>query len=144
AVSSVASGAPDEIGMSVSYPLPGTRFYERVKADLGARQNWVDSEDLAMLYRGPFSTAFYRRLYTVVQKDFRMRDGLREVRRAIAVPASLRPRHLRRLAAASFHAATLPLARLRMERAARVPHDGVGPLSPALPSDQAATPTRQD
>jgi radical SAM superfamily enzyme YgiQ (UPF0313 family) len=140
----VRSAAPDEIGMSVSYPLPGTSFYERVKADLGTRRNWVDSDDLAMLYRGPFSTAFYRSLYTVVQKDFRMRDGLREVRRAIAAPASLRGRHLRRLAAASFHAATLPLARLRLERAARVPHDGVGPLAPALTPEAAAMPTPQD
>ena len=27
--------APDDIGMSVSYPLPGTTFYERVQAQLG-------------------------------------------------------------------------------------------------------------
>jgi radical SAM superfamily enzyme YgiQ (UPF0313 family) len=135
--------APDEIGMSVSYPLPGTRFYERVKDELGPRQNWTDSDDLAMLYRGPFSTAFYRGLYGVVQKDFRMRDGLREVRRALGRPATLRPRHLRRLAAASYHALTLPFARAALERAARVPHDGLGPLPPSLTHEQAAEPTPQ-
>ena len=45
---------PDDIGISVSYPLPGTPFYERVRGELGERANWVDSDDLAMLYRGPF------------------------------------------------------------------------------------------
>ena len=34
---------PDDIGMSVSYPLPGTKFYDRVHDELGAKQNWQDS-----------------------------------------------------------------------------------------------------
>ena len=37
---------PDDIGVSVSYPLPGTRFYDRVRAELGEKQNWFDSSDL--------------------------------------------------------------------------------------------------
>src|SRR5262245_16533824 len=57
---------PDDIGISVSYPLPGTKFYERVQEQLGAKRQWDDSDDLAMMYRGPFSTAFYRSLYNVV------------------------------------------------------------------------------
>jgi anaerobic magnesium-protoporphyrin IX monomethyl ester cyclase len=55
--------APDDIGMSVSYPLPGTKFYQAVRQQLGEQQNWYDSEDLAMLYRGPFTTQFYRQLH---------------------------------------------------------------------------------
>ena len=62
---------PDDIGVSVSYPLPGTPFYERVQAQLGARENWVDSDDLAMLYRGPYATAFYRVLHRAVHAEFR-------------------------------------------------------------------------
>src|SRR5260370_10848583 len=50
---------PDDIGMSVSYPLPGTRFFAAVQHELGTKQNWQDSDDLAMLYHGPFSTSFY-------------------------------------------------------------------------------------
>lgn len=30
---------PDDIGMSVSYPLPGTKFYEQVKLELGGKQH---------------------------------------------------------------------------------------------------------
>lgn len=63
--------APDDIGISVSYPLPGTKFFERVKLELGEKQNWLDSEDLAMLYRGPFPTEFYRILHGRVHYEFR-------------------------------------------------------------------------
>ena len=70
--------APDDIGISVSYPLPGTKFFERVKLELGEKQNWVDSEDLAMLYRGPFPTEFYRILHGRVHYEFRARRALRQ------------------------------------------------------------------
>ena len=68
---------PDTLGISVSYPLPGTPFYERVKVQLGERQNWMDSDDLAMLYRGPFNTHFYRVLhrYTHAEKALRRHLG---------------------------------------------------------------------
>lgn len=66
---------PDDIGISVSYPLPGTKFYERVKLDLGEKQNWVDSDDLAMLYSGPFPQEFYRILHGRVHHEFRLRKA---------------------------------------------------------------------
>ena len=69
--------APDDIGISVSYPLPGTKFFERVKLELGDKQNWIDSEDMAMLYRGPFPTEFYRILHGRVHYEFRARNALR-------------------------------------------------------------------
>lgn len=70
--------APDDIGISVSYPLPGTKFYERVKLELGEKQNWVDSEDLAMLYHGPFPTQFYQTLHARVHHEFRLRQAWRK------------------------------------------------------------------
>jgi anaerobic magnesium-protoporphyrin IX monomethyl ester cyclase len=69
--------APDDIGVSVSYPLPGTKFFERVKLELGEKQNWVDSDDLAMLYRGPFPQEFYRILHGRVHHEFRLRKAWR-------------------------------------------------------------------
>lgn len=68
---------PDDIGISVSYPLPGTKFYDRVKQEMGARENWSDSEDMAMLYQGPFPTEFYRILHQRVHHEFRLRRALR-------------------------------------------------------------------
>ena len=62
----VQTCAPDDIGVSVSYPLPGTRFYDRVKLELGEKQNWVDSDDLAMMYRATYVPEFYRALHMLV------------------------------------------------------------------------------
>ena len=54
---------PDDIGVSVSYPLPGTKFFERVRAQLGDKTNWSDSEDLSMMFQGTYTNDFYRALH---------------------------------------------------------------------------------
>ncbi len=67
----VREEAPDDIGVSVAYPLPGTRFYELVKAQLGERRNWQDSDELAMLFQGTFDTEFYRMIRDVLHDEAR-------------------------------------------------------------------------
>jgi anaerobic magnesium-protoporphyrin IX monomethyl ester cyclase len=62
----IRDAAPDNIGVSVSYPLPGTRFHEMVKAQLGEKTNWVDSDELAMMFRGTYQTPFYKKLHRVL------------------------------------------------------------------------------
>jgi anaerobic magnesium-protoporphyrin IX monomethyl ester cyclase len=113
---------PDDIGISVSYPLPGTPFHERVKTELGDRANWIDSEDLAMLYNGPFTTHFYRQLHTVVHKDYRSRRTWQEIRALIRRPHRLRAGHVRRAASMIYHRLTLPIASARLDRLAAIPH----------------------
>jgi len=56
----LASTQPDDVGVSVSYPLPGTRFHELVKAQLGPKTHWQDSDDLAMMFQGTYRSEFYR------------------------------------------------------------------------------------
>jgi radical SAM superfamily enzyme YgiQ (UPF0313 family) len=51
---------PDDIGISFSYPLPGTAFYERVREQLGQKRNWTDSDDLCIMFRAAYKTDFYR------------------------------------------------------------------------------------
>ncbi len=51
---------PDEIGVSVSYPLPGTKFYDLVKAQLGGKTHWRESDDLEMMFQGTYTSDFYR------------------------------------------------------------------------------------
>jgi len=65
---------PEDMGISVSYPLPGTIFHEKVKAELKEKANWTDSDDLALMYRGTFSPAFYRRLHRYVHHIFRRKQ----------------------------------------------------------------------
>jgi anaerobic magnesium-protoporphyrin IX monomethyl ester cyclase len=56
----LASAQPDEIGVSVSYPLPGTKFYDLVKAQLRAKTHWHESNDLDMMFHGTYTSDFYR------------------------------------------------------------------------------------
>jgi radical SAM superfamily enzyme YgiQ (UPF0313 family) len=60
---------PDDVGVSVSYPLPGTKFYERVREELGAKTNWVDSDDLAMMFRGAYTDELYRALHDALHAE---------------------------------------------------------------------------
>jgi anaerobic magnesium-protoporphyrin IX monomethyl ester cyclase len=60
---------PDEIGVSVAYPLPGTEFHRRVHAQLGRQRNWKDTGDLAMLFQGAYSTALYRKVRDALHAD---------------------------------------------------------------------------
>ena len=121
---------PDDIGISVSYPMPGTKFYDAVREQLGEKQNWQDSSDLAMLYQGLFSTDFYRKLHSVVHKEFRARKALKSVTSA------------RDLARLGYNLLTLPVARLQLNRLASARTDLL-PL-PHMPHEAAATPTPQE
>lgn len=60
---------PDEIGVSVSYPLPGTKFYDVVSAELGTKRNWIDSDDLAMLFHGTYVTPFYKKIRDLLHDE---------------------------------------------------------------------------
>ncbi|HSI48899.1 MAG TPA: radical SAM protein [Ideonella sp.] len=101
---------PDQIGISVSYPLPGTVFHERVKAQMGRKTHWLHSNDLDLMFPGNFSPAFYRHLHAYTSRRF-------QVMRCWSVlcgqlPASRRGGRLRELA--SLLRATPPLLRARL------------------------------
>jgi anaerobic magnesium-protoporphyrin IX monomethyl ester cyclase len=66
---------PDDIGVSVAYPLPGTPFYDRVRMDLRGKANWSDSDDLAMLFQGAYSTDFYREIRDLLHAEVNARTG---------------------------------------------------------------------
>jgi anaerobic magnesium-protoporphyrin IX monomethyl ester cyclase len=67
---------PDEIGVSVAYPLPGTEFHARVRSQLGRQRHWRDTGDLAMLFQGTFDTAFYRKVRDLLHDEVRLRTPL--------------------------------------------------------------------
>lgn len=103
---------PDEIGVSVSYPLPGTKFYDTVKAQMGGKHNWTDSEDLAMMFAGTYSPDFYRVLHKVTHKKFRISQSAALFRNALRNPFGMTPHNVRNLAAGVYHKITLS----RLER----------------------------
>ncbi|MDO8673307.1 MAG: radical SAM protein [Dehalococcoidia bacterium] len=107
---------PDDIGVSVSYPLPGTPFYNAIKLQPGAKQNWTDSADLDLMYQGSYPAAFYRKLHGILHKEFRSRKVWDDLRQLARRPFSLRKRHLRQGAAMVYYAGTLPFDRRRLRR----------------------------
>ncbi len=62
---------PAEIGISVSYPLPGTKFYEKVREQLGEKANWTDSDELALMFKNTYEPEFYKQLHRYVHAHFR-------------------------------------------------------------------------
>ncbi len=80
---------PDDIGVSVSYPLPGTKFYEKVKADLKQKQNWTDSDDLDMMYQSTYNAEYYKQLHRYVHKQFRKHQGFQNLKRILRNPFTL-------------------------------------------------------
>jgi hypothetical protein len=111
--------------------MPGTKFYEAVREQLGEKQNWQDSGDLAMLYQGPFPTEFYRQLHSVIHKEFRARKAWKS------------PKSPRELARLGYNLLTLPAARMQLNSLAAKSHVTLASL-PHMPHEAAATPTPQE
>ena len=85
-VAMISEVMPDDIGISVSYPLPGTRFHEMVKLELDEQANWSTSGDLAMMFHGTYSTEIYRELHLSLHDlhDLKRREaGLSRTRHAM-------------------------------------------------------------
>src|SRR5205085_10637243 len=110
---------PDDIGVSVSYPLPGTRFYDRVRAELGQKRNWFDSNDLETMYHATYGPEFYRVLHQAVHAEFRMRKGS-NVGAVLRRPWRVRPAHARQAALAVVNALRLPLLRWQLDQFSQV------------------------
>ncbi|MGE0059660.1 MAG: radical SAM protein [Dehalococcoidia bacterium] len=123
---------PDDIGMSVSYPLPGTPFFERVKDQLKGNRNWVDSEDMAMLYDGPYPTSFYHHLHSSLHAEFRLRKAWRRGLRSSP----------RQLLGAVRDAVTLPLLQGRLLFDLIRHRRKANTLPVALSREQASTPSQ--
>jgi len=83
-----------------------------------------------MLYQGPFSTEFYRKLHSVIHKEFRARKAWKSLKST------------RDLARLGYNLLTLPVARLQLNRLAASQNHVLS--LPHMPHDAAATPTPQD
>lgn len=86
---------PDEIGISVSYPLPGTKFYENVKDQLKQKSNWTDSDELALMFRSTFPAAYYKILHRYVHKVYKKHVGFKSIKNILLNPFSISARNLR-------------------------------------------------
>lgn len=112
---------PDNIGISVSYPLPGTKFYEKVKDDLQLKANWNDSDDLDMMFNGTYNSNYYRKLQRFVHKEYRKSQGFFNLQQVLKNPKQLSFSKLKSIAKLGYYIPSsfidsLVLKRLENER----------------------------
>ncbi len=107
---------PDEIGISVSYPLPGTVFYEKVKETLNEKKNWTDSNDLAMMFHGTYPPAFYRILHRYIHSRYRIQRGIELGKRILTKPALPNRRNLRTFVSMVYHMPLTVLSALQLKK----------------------------
>ena len=107
---------PDNIGISVSYPLPGTKFYEKVKDDLKLKSNWTDSDDFDMMFNGTYNSSYYRKLLRFVHKEFRKLQGFQNLKQVISNPKSISITHLKSIAKLGYYIPSTFLDTLLLKR----------------------------
>jgi radical SAM superfamily enzyme YgiQ (UPF0313 family) len=107
---------PYEMGISVSYPLPGTVFYERVKADLKVKTNWTDSDELLLMFRNTYPPGYYKKLHRYVHHVFRKQQGWVAFRNAIRNPLAATMHDYKKIASACWHMPSLLIERMQLNR----------------------------
>jgi anaerobic magnesium-protoporphyrin IX monomethyl ester cyclase len=94
---------PYELGISVSYPLPGTLFFEKVKNELVNKTNWKDSDELALMFSGTYQPAFYKQLHRYVHKSYRKHLAYENLRNLLRDPFKAHMSELRRALSAIYY-----------------------------------------
>ncbi len=107
---------PHSIGVSVSYPLPGTGFYEKVKQDMQEKTNWTDSDELHLMFRNTFQPAFYKQLHRYVHKSYRKNIARQQWYNIWKHPRSMHIGQLKKALSIVYYAPAEFLAKLHMQR----------------------------
>lgn len=107
---------PDEVGISVSYPLPGTKFYEKVKDQLREKQNWTDSDELMVMFESTFSSRYYRELHRYVHAVYRKEKGYLSLKKLLLNPFRFTYQELRTGLATFYYIPTTFTRRLKLKK----------------------------
>ena len=107
---------PYEIGISVSYPLPGTLFYEKVKSDMLEKTNWTDSDELALMFRNTYRPAFYKQLHRYVHKSYRMHLAFKNMKQLIAHPVKSNLSTLKKAISGLYYLPAAFFAKIKLNR----------------------------
>lgn len=107
---------PDEIGISVSYPLPGTKFYEKVKTELSRKTNWTDSDDMAMMFRQDVPKNYYKQLQRYVHKIYQKQRGMQNLRSVLKNPAGSNYKKLRSIMGIAWYGPFAYLIKKELKR----------------------------
>ncbi len=71
----IEAARPDDVGVSVAYPLPGTKFHDLVSEQLGEKTRWQASGELAMMFQGTYTSPFYREVRDLLHDEVRLGES---------------------------------------------------------------------
>lgn len=112
---------PDSLGISVSYPLPGTPFYERVKDELKEKANWTDSDELKIMFRNTYHPSFYKQLHRYVHLSYRWHLALRQIRKLLTHPAAVTGESIRQAASIAWYGPISIFGKFKLNRLEKIP-----------------------
>lgn len=115
---------PDEIGISVSYPLPGTKFYEIVKSELDKKSNWIDSSDLDLMFKNTYSSQFYKTLHRFVHSKHRAKRGKKALLSLLRFSSSSMKASLRQIVSGAFHSLRVLFLHPRLTKLSKISRHG--------------------
>ncbi|MEO7213475.1 radical SAM protein [Mucilaginibacter sp.] len=107
---------PFEIGISVSYPLPGTGFYEKVKAELKKKTNWADSDEMALMFTNTFPAPYYKQLHSYVHQNYHKHLAKNSLVKLLKAPASATKSTLRKALSVFYHTPRTYIEKLKLNR----------------------------
>ena len=107
---------PFEIGISVSYPLPGTKFYENVKADLRKKTNWTDSDEMALMFSNTFPPSYYKQLHKYVHQNYHKHLAKNSLLKIMRHPFSTNLKSVRKALAVFYYAPATFIEKLRLQK----------------------------
>jgi anaerobic magnesium-protoporphyrin IX monomethyl ester cyclase len=107
---------PDEIGVSVSYPLPGTKFYEKVKNELSQKANWTDSDDMSMMFRADVPTQYYKHLQRYIHKVYQKQKGILNLQALLENPTKNSYAKLRSILGVAYYTPAAYLAKKELRK----------------------------
>jgi anaerobic magnesium-protoporphyrin IX monomethyl ester cyclase len=107
---------PDDIGISVSYPLPGTVFYDRVKQDLKGKSNWTDSDDLDLMFENTYQPKYYKKLHRHVHKVFRTQQGLENLKLILSGSGRINKKTIRSILAMFYYVPSAIVDKVQLDK----------------------------
>jgi len=107
---------PFEIGISVSYPLPGTSFYDRVKADLKNKTNWTDSDEMALMFCNTYPPSYYKQLHRYVHQNYHQHLAKNSFIKLIKDPLGANLSSLRKALSVFYHTPAAIIEKYKLNR----------------------------
>jgi len=107
---------PFEIGISVSYPLPGTSFYEKVKADLKKKTNWTDSDEMALMFCNTFPPSYYKQLHKYVHQNYHKHLAKNSLDKLINDPLGANFKNVKKALSVFYHAPATLIEKFKLRQ----------------------------